>query len=240
MGKRAIKILTKISKKVSADIPSLIAHRQFHIFNKTKTEVSTSKKLSRALSNDTVSSESSLSTYDRYFIMSILHAQEKYVFYVNYYKDSIPFPILNIKEFLSNERKKTVVEYLNKTNIVNNIVCGFTQKKIITSTGNMFNFITMFKMDAKIAVLTNAIFEDETLLLCEPRKGVGLDIDSEFVIVKVKSEILPKIEIEHKVNNLFYPGNKSKNELSTSMSSSLCYFAEENDNYSNMQNVYID
>ena len=50
MGKRAIKILTKISKKVSADIPSLIAHRQFHIFNKTKTEVSTSKKLSRALS----------------------------------------------------------------------------------------------------------------------------------------------------------------------------------------------
>ena len=109
----------------------------------------------------------SLSTYSRNFIMSILHSQEKYVFYVNYYKDSIPFPILNIKEFLSNEMKNKVLEYFNKVDIVNNIVTAFTQKKILTSSGNMFNFITMFKMDAKIAVLTNVIYEDETLLLCE-------------------------------------------------------------------------
>ena len=106
-------------------------------------------------------------SFQNLFLMSILHSQEKYVFYVNYYKDSIPFPILNIKEFLSNEMKNKVLEYFNKVDIVNNIVTAFTQKKILTSSGNMFNFITMFKMDAKIAVLTNVIYEDETLLLCE-------------------------------------------------------------------------
>ena len=63
--------------------------------------------------------------------------------------------------------KNKVLEYFNKGDIVNNIVTAFTQKKILTSSGNMFNFITMFKMDAKIAVLTNVIYEDETLLLCE-------------------------------------------------------------------------
>ena len=158
MGKRALKNQSKVS------VSPLISHGQFH---RTKTELTTSKKLSKSLSNDTISTDSSLSTYSRNFIMSILHSQEKYVFYVNYYKDSIPFPILNIKEFLSNEMKNKVLEYFNKVDIVNNVVTAFTQKKILTSSGNMFNFITMFKMDAKIAVLTNVIYEDETLLLCE-------------------------------------------------------------------------
>ena len=204
MGKSSLKNPSRVSKKLSPDISSLISHRQFHLLHKTKTELSTSKKLSKFLSSDTISTDSSLSTSSRYFIMSILHLKEKYVFYVNYYKDSIPFPILNIKEFLSNEMKRKVLDYLNKTDIVNKIVSAFTQKKIITSSGNMFNFITMFKMDAKIAVLTNAIYEYETLLLCEPRKTIGLDINSEFIIVKVNSDILKTIEIEHKVNNIFY------------------------------------
>ena len=41
------------------------------------------------------------------------------------------------------------------------------------------------------------------------------DTDSEFVIVKVNSEILKTYEIEHKVNNILYTENKSKNNLST-------------------------
>ena len=49
------------------------------------------------------------------------------------------------------------------------------------------------------------------------------DTDSEFVIVKVNSEILKTYEIEHKVNNILYTENKSKNNLSTSMPLSLCY-----------------
>ena len=36
------------------------------------------------------------------------------------------------------------------------------------------------------------------------------DTDSEFVIVKVNSEILKTYEIEHKVNNILYTENKSK------------------------------
>ena len=54
MGKRALKNQSKVS------VSPLISHGQFH---RTKTELTTSKKLSKSLSNDTISTDSSLSTY---------------------------------------------------------------------------------------------------------------------------------------------------------------------------------
>ena len=46
MGKRALKNQSKVS------VSPLISHGQFH---RTKTELTTSKKLSKSLSNDTIS-----------------------------------------------------------------------------------------------------------------------------------------------------------------------------------------
>ena len=63
------------------------------------------------------------------------------------------------------------------------------------------------------------------------------DTDSEFVIVKVNSEILKTYEIEHKVNNILYTENKSKNNLLQCL---YPYATPMKKNNSNMCNVYIE
>lgn len=198
MGKRKLSNgpgRKKKSKK-SDSIENELNTTNFHLFSKTKAEIAKNKKITKFFSKEIISPSPSLSAYERTLIMMIAMKQEKFIFYVNYFNNSLSFPILSIKSFLTSSEKEKLFLYFKTKSLLSFIICGFSQKKLITTSSNMFNFITMFKIDSKIALLNNKIYEGESLLLCDPRQCFNFDINCEFIIIKVKTSVIEYSEID--------------------------------------------
>lgn len=187
----------KISRKTDS-IENDLKTTNFHFFSKTKAEIEKSKKIINFFSKESISPSPSFSAYDRNKIMMIAMKQEKYIFYVNYINDSVHFQTLSIKSFLtSSQKEKLFLYFKEKSLLLSLIICGFSQQRIIvTSNNSMFDFITMFKIDSKVALLNNKIYEGESLLLCDPRKCFDFEINCEFIIVKVKTSVIEYTQID--------------------------------------------
>lgn len=178
-----------------------LTQTEFHL-NETKTQLSNYNRLMKYFSNENITHHINHNsiyyqrTLERNNLIVFSYGSQKYVTKVSYLNNSIFFPIITIESFLTDVQKTFFVNYIQQhSNPLQLVLCGFTQKKLITTKPQMFNdVISKLKRDGNIALISNRVSKEESLLLCEPIVFKKIVIDCEFIILKIKNEVINNIK----------------------------------------------
>ena len=178
-----------------------LTQTEYHL-NETKTQIKNHNKLMQYFTNENITHHiyhNSIyyqRTLERHNLIVFYYGLQGYVSKVSYLNNSIFFPIITIESFLTDEQKTFFVNYLQQhSNPLQLVLCGFTQKKLISAKPQIFNHvISKCKRDGNIAFISNRISKEESLLLCEPIVLKTIEIDCEFIILKIKNEVINNLK----------------------------------------------
>lgn len=175
---------------------------EFHL-NETKTQHNNYNQLRQYFTNENITNHiyhTSIyyqRTLERHNLIVFSYGLQRYVSKVSYLNNSIFFPIITIESLLTDEQKTFFVNYLQQhSNPLQLVLCGFTQNKLITADPQMFiDVISNIKRDGNIAFISNRISKEESLVLCEPIVLKKIEIDCEFIILKIKNEVINNMKL---------------------------------------------
>ena len=163
---------------------------KFHLFNKQKSEIEQNELFYKYFMNQYINPNISFIINEEKK-MIIHYKKESFIFSEQYLFESIYFPRIEIKNILSQEKKKYITKFLNsiKENF-DVVISGFKISKIYFPSNSLFNFLSLIKFDSKILLLSNKFQESENLICIESKLINNNLFNCDFIICRIHKSLL--------------------------------------------------
>ncbi len=191
LGKKRQNIVSNddIYKKYSTLFQNM-KKSKFHLFNKQKSEIEQNELFYKYFMYQYINPNISFIINEEKN-MIIHYKKETFIFSVQYLFESIYFPRIEIKNILSQEKKKYITKFLNsiKENF-DVVISGFKISKIYYPSNSLFNFLSLIKFDSKILLLSNKFHESENLICIQSKLINNNLFNCDFIICRIHKSLL--------------------------------------------------